>query len=475
MHQSAPDIASVLDYADQHLNDSLEALFALMRVQSISTDPAYKGECRKAAELLSAELNDLGFKARVADTAGHPMVVAHHDGPAPHVLFYGHYDVQPVDPLNLWRRDPFDAQLETRPDGSKLIYGRGASDDKGQLRTFIEACRAWKATTGALPCRVTLLLEGEEESGSTNFAPFLKANAEELKADFALVCDTSMWDAKTPAVTIGLRGNATGEVYIKAAARDLHSGLYGGPARNPIHVLTDVLASLHDDTGRVTLEGFYDGVPELTDAVKTAWKALNFDGAAFLDEVGLHVPAGEQGYSILEQMWARPTAEVNGISGGYTGAGFKTVIASEAFAKISFRLVGQQDPDKVWAAFEQHVRNRLPADCSVVFKKNPGSRAITLADNTPALVATRGALSEEWGVETALMASGGSIPIINSIKRELNMDSVMVGFALNDDQIHSPNEKYELQSFHKGIRSWVRILPALAAMATAGGQAQAAE
>lgn len=460
------DSHAVLAYVEDHLDDSLDRLFALMRVPSISTDPAYAGQCQVAARHLSDELASLGFTARVAPTPGHPMVVAHHEGDGPHVLFYGHYDVQPVDPLELWKRDPFDPVLETRGDGSKAIVGRGASDDKGQLRTFIEACRAWKETAGKLPVRVTILFEGEEESGSESLEPFLHANAGELKADFALICDTSMWDTATPGLTIGLRGMAGGQVTVRGPSRDLHSGLYGGPARNPIQVLTEALADLKGADGRVTLPGFYDGVHPLSAEVEASWNALGFDAKQFLGDVGLSVPAGEAGIGVLEQSWARPTAEINGIWGGYTGEGFKTVIPAEAHAKVSFRLVGDQDPDQVWAAFEDHVRARLPADCSAEFKARGGSRAISLASDSPPLAATRAALDAEWG-KSALLASGGSIPVVNSIRSILGMDSVMVGFALNDDNIHSPNEKYDLNSFHKGIRSWVRILEKLGAMAPA--------
>lgn len=454
-------LAGALAYVDAHLDDSLERLFSLMRVPSISTDPAYATECRKAAAMLVEELSDLGFDARLADTDGHPMVVAHHAGPGPHLLFYGHYDVQPVDPLDRWRRDPFDPALERRADGTKMIVGRGASDDKGQLRTFIEACRALKACSGVLPCRVSLLIEGEEECGSTHFAPFLRANQAELKADLALACDTSMWNARTPALTMSLRGLVTGELHLKAASRDLHSGLYGGPARNPLAALASILAGMHDADGRVTLAGFYDGVPESASAMKRAWSALDFDEAAYLAEVGLSSSAGERAYGVLEQIWMRPTAEINGISGGYTGVGFKTIIPSEAMAKISFRLVGGQDPDQVWASFERYVRDKLPADCAVRFVQNPGSSAVALAQDSAAVLAAREALDAEWGTETVLMGGGGSIPIVNSIKSLLDMETLMVGFALNDDNIHSPNEKYELSSFHRGMRSWVRLLTVL--------------
>ncbi len=459
------DSTPALDYIEQHLDDSIDRLFALMRVQSVSTDPAYAPECQRAAKLLADELTGLGFDARVAPTEGHPMVVAHHDGAGPHVLFYGHYDVQPVDPLNLWRRDPFDPVIETRADGSKAIVGRGASDDKGQLRTFVEACRAWKETAGELPCRVTILFEGEEESGSKSLDPFLRANAAELTADFALICDTLMWDPETPGLTIGLRGMAAGEVTIRAARRDLHSGLYGGAARNPIQLLATILAEMKDKDGHVTLAGFYDGVAPVSPDVRASWDALGFDDAEFLGDVGLRIPAGEAGTDALEQIWARPTAEVNGIWGGYTGEGFKTVIPAEAHAKVSFRLVGRQDPDQVWAAFEQHVRDRLPADCEAIFSsRGPGSPAVTVSSDSPPLAATRDALDAEWG-KAALIGCGGGIPVVTSIRNILGMDTVLVGFALADDNIHSPNEKYELQSFHKGQRSWVRILEKLGATA----------
>ena len=462
--------AKVLTYIDADQAASLERLFALLRVPSISTDPEYAGHCEHAARMLADELDELGFTARAEPTGGHPIVLAHRPGPKPHVMFYGHYDVQPVDPVELWRRNPFDPAIETRPDGSRYIVARGASDDKGQLRTFIEACRAWKEATGELPCGVTILLEGEEESGSQHLQPFLRANSDKLKADHALICDTSMWDSDTPGITLALRGNAAGEVRIEAASRDLHSGLYGGPARNPIQVLADILSSLKDAGGRVTLAGFYDGVTPPSDDLRSSWEALDFDGDAFLREVGLNMPAGEEGVSVLEQIWARPTAEINGISGGYTGAGFKTVIPSEASAKISFRLVGDQDPAQVWQAFQQHVRSRLPADCSAKFIERGGSRAVSLDSGSGEMRAVRAALRSEWGREAALLASGGSIPVVSAIRDILGMNSIMVGFALNDDNIHSPDEKYEHKSFHKGIRSWARILGALRELQTAPGQ-----
>ena len=457
------DMDKVLEQVDTNLDASLDRLFSLLRVESISTDPAYKDECRKAGQILVDSLNEIGFDASLRDTPGHPMVVAHHDGPegTPHVLFYGHYDVQPVDPIELWETEPFEPTMK-EVNGAKRFYCRGSSDDKGQLMTFVEACRAWKEATGGLPCRVSILFEGEEESGSPSLEDFLDSAVEELSCDLALVCDTSMWDADTPAITTALRGMASDEVTIHAASRDLHSGYYGGAAQNPIHILSKILAEMHDESGAVTLEGFYDGVEETPDNIKQMWDGLNFSAKDFLGEVGLSMPSGEANRSVLEQTWARPTAEVNGISGGYTGDGFKTVISAQASAKVSFRLVGKQDPHKVAAAFRKHVEERLPEDCRATYIEHGRSPATQLDYNLPELKKAAGALTEEWGKEAAIIAGGGSIPIVGNFKRQLGMDSLLIGFGLSDDAIHSPNEKYELKSYHKGTRSWARVLAALA-------------
>jgi acetylornithine deacetylase/succinyl-diaminopimelate desuccinylase-like protein len=458
-------LETALSKADSNLESSLEKMFALCRIKSISTDPAYKEECARAAGWLSDDLTSLGFTSSVRQTPGHPMVVAHHEGAtpdAPHVLFYGHYDVQPVDPINLWETDPFAPGIKVAANGRKIITGRGTSDDKGQLLTFVEACRAYKETNGALPVKVTILFEGEEESGSPSLKPFLEANAAELKADFALVCDTNMWDPQTPAISAGLRGLVGEEIRIRAADRDLHSGYFGGAAANPIHILAKILDGLHDENGAVTLPGFYDGVEETPEHIKKSWETLGLTTEQFLGEVGLSVPSGEKGRGALELTWARPTAEVNGIIGGYTGDGFKTVIAAEASAKISFRLVGKQDPDKIRAAFRAYVEAKLPADCSVEFHKHGGSPAIQLPYDSALLNKAKDALSAEWPKPAVMIGMGGSIPIVGDFQRMLGMESLLAGFGLSDDRIHSPNEKYELNSYHKGIRSWIRIMTALA-------------
>jgi acetylornithine deacetylase/succinyl-diaminopimelate desuccinylase-like protein len=458
-------LQSVLDHIDADFNNSLERLFTLLRIKSISAEPAFAGDCKQAADHLAKDLASIGFAAEVRPTAGHPAVVGKSNGNGgtkPHVLFYGHYDVQPVDPLDLWHRPPFEPVVTDHADGRRIIVARGAEDDKGQLMTFVEACRAWKAVTGSLPLDVTVLLEGEEEVGSKNFVPFLQANKDEFKADFALVCDTGMWDPTTPAITTMLRGLLYEEVKIKAANRDLHSGLFGGGARNPIRVLTEVLGGLFDESGHITLPGFYDGVKDLPPEVLEQWKKLNLTPESFLKPIGLSIPAGEKERLLIEQVASRPTCDVNGIVGGYIGEGSKTVIPAHASAKISFRLVEGQDPEKIRKTFRDYVTARIPADCSVEFEDHSAAPAVALDWTMKPLAAAKRALTEEWGKEAVLIGSGGSIPIVADFKNTLGLDSLLVGFGLDDDNIHSPNEKYDLTSYQKGIRSWARILAALA-------------
>lgn len=455
-------LATVLDRIDTDLPAAIDRLMDLLRIPSISTDPAFKAACAKAADWLVEDLRSLGFQAESRPTPGHPMVVAHGgEGTGKHLLFYGHYDVQPVDPLGLWHRDPFDPALEDGPRG-KVIRGRGAADDKGQLMTFVEALRAWKAVHGRLPGKITIFLEGEEESGSPSLIPFMQENAAELKADIALICDTGLFDDETPAITTMLRGLLGEELTIHGPNKDLHSGGYGGAAINPIRVLSKILAGLHDETGRITIPGFYDDVDELPDAIRSQWQNLAFDSQKFLSDVGLSVPAGEQDRTPLEMLWSRPTAEINGIWGGYTGEGFKTVLPAEAHAKVSFRLVSRQDPRKLRAAFRAWVEAQLPADCRVEWKGHGNSPAGVMEIADPAFEAARLALGEEWGKPAAYIGCGGSIPIAGYFKTYLGMDAMLIGFGRDDDQIHSPNEKYDLDCFHHGIRSWARILDRLA-------------
>jgi acetylornithine deacetylase/succinyl-diaminopimelate desuccinylase-like protein len=459
------DLDRVLAHIDAECDNSLDRLFNFLSIKSISTDPAYADECNTAAVSLAADLSTLDIAAEVHPTEGHSIVLAK-SPPAgagrKRVVFYGHYDVQPVDPLDLWQSPPFEPRVATLADGRKAIVARGASDDKGQVMTFIEACRAWKAVTGSLPVDVTFVIEGEEECGSKNLPGWIAAHKADLAGDIALICDTGMWNPATPAITTALRGLVYEEVAIKAADRDLHSGIFGGPAQNPIRVLAGIIAALHDDDGRVTLPGFYDDVPELPDDVKKSWAALDMTPERFLGQVGLAVPAGEKDRLVIEQVFSRPTCDVNGITGGYTGPGAKTVIPSEASAKVSFRLVGRQDPDKIRDAFRTFVCARLPADCKAEFIDHTGAAAISLDWKLPQLAKAQDALSQEWGKDALLIGCGGSIPIVADFKRLIGIDTLMIGFALEDDRVHSPNEKYDVTSFHKGTRSWARVLAALA-------------
>src|SRR5918912_471446 len=358
-----PHLEKILTDIDKDLDNALERLFAWLRIPSVSTDPAYKADCRRAAEWLKGDLAAMGFEASVRDTPGHPVVMAHlPKSGAPHVLFYGHYDVQPVDPLSLWETPPFEPRMATLQDGRKVISARGACDDKGQVMTFVEACRAFKAI-GELPVGITMM--------------------------------------------------------------------FGGEARNPIHVLSKIVADLHDANGRIMVPGFYEGVGEMPPDVLERWRRLNLTPEDFLGQVGLRIPAGERDRMLIEQIQSRPTCDANGIIGGYTGEGTKTVIAGEARAKISFRLVGDQDPARVTEGFERFVRERIPEDCSVEIVRHKGSRAIQLPYDMPVLKKAEAALSQEWGTEAVTIGSGGSIPIVGDFKRTLGLDTLLVGFGLD--------------------------------------------
>jgi len=460
---SQTELSRVLNHLAAERQRALDRLFQFLAIPSVSTDPAYHAACVAAAEWCARNLREIGFQARVELTADKPMVVGHwRRASSPlRVLFYGHYDVQPPDPLEEWTTLPFAPCLTKDPRSGEVIVARGASDDKGQMMTFLEACRSWLAVRGSLPVDVTVLLEGEEESGSPSLAAFLDSFGHELKADICLVCDTGQWDEDTPAITAFLRGLAFSELTVTGPSRDLHSGLYGGPARNPIRVLADLLADMHDASGRVTLPGFYEGVFTPPLAQLAQWRSLGFDVDTFLGSVGLATPAGEEGMSVIEQLWSRPTAEVNGMFGGYTGPGTKTVIPAHATAKLSFRLVPNQEPGKILDGLHRFVAERLPADCTATFAGEGGSPAVGFDTSAPAFRAAASALEQEWGKPPVVIGCGASIPIVEAFHSQLGMESLLVGFALDNDRIHSPNEKYNVKSFTKGARSWARLLAAL--------------
>ncbi len=453
--------AQVIQQIDATGDARRARLMEFLAIPSVSAQPVHAADCAAAAEWAAANLRASGFSARLVPTAGHPVVLAEHAGTraggGPHLLYYGHYDVQPAEPLELWTSPPF-APVIVQGKHGKRVVARGAVDDKGQVALWLDAFRAWHEVAGGPPCRITVVLEGEEEVGSRNLEAFLTQNKAALAADVAVVSDTNMWRVDVPAVTTRLRGLVYAQVNLKAASRDLHSGLYGGAALNPIHALCRILAALHDARGRVQVPGFYDGVAELSDALSEQWAGLGFDEGEFLGEIGLQHPAGEAGLPGLTRLWARPTAEVNGIWGGYQGPGPKTVIAAEAGAKVSFRLVPGQDPKRVAAAFRQFVADLAPAGVQAEVQIFSAEPAIEVPVENPFVALAQQALRDEYGREAVLIGSGGSIPVVASLKHLLGLDTLLMGFGLDDDQVHSPNEKFELRCLDHGTRAHARFL-----------------
>lgn len=459
-------LQDVLNWIDEHLEESLQRVEDFLRIPSVGTDPAHDEDTRRAAQFAGDLLSELDMDTTVHTTPGQPMVVAHDDGPGtgPHILYYGHYDVQPADPLELWDSPPFEPVRVDGEEGPKIV-ARGAADDKGQLMMFIEAFRAWKAVTGSVPAPVRILLEGEEESGSDSLEPFLHEHAKELESAVCVISDTGMWTPDTPAITTRLRGIIYLQATLHGPSHDLHSGVYGGAVVNPINALTRIVSQLHDDHGRVQIDGFYDDV-DVDEALLSEWKGLTFDEAGFLETAGLKTSMGEASHSVLERVWARPSCDINGIWAGYTGPGAKTVIAAHASCKISCRMVPNQDPRVIMDALKAFLEARTPEGCRWEFEEfgcNPG---ICVATDSPWLQSARQAMNQVFENDAVLIGSGGSLPIVGSFQSILGIDSLLVGFGLDSDRVHSPNEEFSIARFRHGVRSHAAMVEAFGALSS---------
>jgi acetylornithine deacetylase/succinyl-diaminopimelate desuccinylase-like protein len=449
--------SSAVDFARQNYPRFLEELKSLLRIPSISTLPEHAGDCRKAADTLATELKRIGMEnVHLIETSGHPLVYADwlHAAGKPTVLVYGHYDVQPPDPLDEWLSPPFEPTIR---DGN--IYARGAVDDKGQVVAQLKALESLMAANGKLPLNVRVLLEGEEEVGGEGIAKFVASKPPELKADFALVSDTELFAPGLPTLCVGLRGMIYTELEVKSSRTDLHSGMYGGAAPNAFVSLVHILAKLKDENGHILIPGFYDDVIPPSAEELAAWKSLPFDEEKYrVDEVGSKQLVGESGYSVMERTWARPTVEVHGIPGGFTGTGAKTVIPAKATAKVSMRLVPGMTPAKAFALYKSYVEKIAPKEVDVDVRLiHSGDPCLIPVNNKYVKAATR-ALHEVWGKDTVFIRSGGSIPIVGDFDRHLGLPSVMMGFGLPDDNLHAPNEKFHLKNFELGIVSLIRFM-----------------
>ena len=448
--------SSAIAYSRQNYPRFLDELKALLRIPSISTLPEHKADCRHAAEVLSADLARIGMEnVHLIETDGHPLVYADWLKAAgkPTVLIYGHYDVQPPDPLDEWLSPPFEP---TERNGN--IYARGAVDDKGQVVAQVKALESLLAS-GSLPINVRVLFEGEEEVGGEGIARFVASKPPELAADFALVSDTELFAPGLPTLCVGLRGMIYTELEVRGAKTDLHSGMYGGAAPNPFIALAQILAHLKDEDGHILIPGFYDDIIPPSPEELAAWRSLPFDEEQYrIAEVGSRQLVGEPGYSVLERTWARPTVDVHGIPGGFTGAGAKTVIPAKAVAKVSMRLVPGMTPAKSFRLYKEYVERIAPAGVDVEVRLiHAGDPCLIPVDNPYIQAATR-ALHEVWGKDTVFIRSGGSIPIVGDFARHLGLPSVMMGFGLPDDGLHAPNEKFNLKNFELGIESLIRFL-----------------
>ena len=459
---STSSVLTRKDYIETHQQRFLDELFDLLRIPSVSTDPAFAQDMHLAAEFVRARLEAAGADVtEICPTAGYPIVYGEKmvDKSKPTVLVYGHYDVQPADPYELWHSPPFEPVLK---DGK--IYARGASDDKGQMYMHIKALETLLQTDG-LPCNVKFMIEGEEEGGSGHLGDFVRDHRQKLAADVVLVSDTGILSNEQPSITVGLRGMTYVEVEVTGPNRDLHSGMYGGAVANPINVLCQMIAALQDADGRITIPGFYDDVEELSAEDRAAMNAAPFRDEEFNRELGIAQGRGEAGYTTLERKSIRPTFDVNGIWGGYTGQGAKTVLPSKAHAKISMRLVPHQQSDKITELFTRHFEALAPAGVTVKVTPHHGGEPAVVPTDYPAYQAAHAAVEAVWGKAPIPMREGGSIPIVTLFERELGLKTVLMGFGLDTDAIHSPNEHYGVFNFLKGIETIAEFYHQLAAQA----------
>jgi len=452
-------------YLDEHAEARLESYKELVRIPSISALPEHAADCRRTAEWIAADLERIGMEhAEVSETGGHPIVYADwlHAPNAPTVLVYCHYDVQPVDPLDLWTSPPFEPVV----DGNRIL-GRGVADDKGQLHLHLRATEALLATRGGLPVNLKFVFEGEEESSSVHLEPWLTANRDRLAADFALISDTGFFEGNLPAITVGLRGLMYAQIDVTGTAVDLHSGGYGGAVQNPANALATIIAGLKGSDGRIRIPGFYDDVVELTPADRERFASLPFDEAEYQSRLGLPALFGEEGYTTLERRGARPTLDVNGIWGGFQGEGSKTIIPAHARAKVSCRLVPNQDPDRIFAAFRDYVLEIAPEGVRTEVRSLGGGQPSVTPVDHPATQAAARALEATFGREPLYLREGGSIPICASFESVLGLPVVLLGFDPPDQQAHAPNEWMDLRNYETGIRTVARMWDEVAALGRA--------
>ena len=428
----------------------------LLRISSVSTDSAYKNDIQNCAKWLKDHLEKIGLsKTEIIQTGKHPIVYSEYvsNSSTPTILIYGHYDVQPPDPLELWKSDPFEPVIE-----NNLIIARGAVDDKGQMFIILKAIETLLKTQGTLAFNVKLVLEGEEECGSVSLFDFIKNNKEKLKADIALACDTAMVSENIPAITISLRGILYIELLVKTSDRDLHSGVYGGAITNPLNVISDLMSKIKDDVGKVTIPGFYDDVVELDESEKAAISQIPFDEKEWLKLIGSTGTKTENGCSIIEATTRRPSFDVHGIRGGYTGEGLKTVIPSEASVKFSFRLAPNQKPEKILKGLQTYINNHIPGTVKYELRILTKADPVLIDKNNPYLRKAIDALEETFNTKAFLIGTGGSLPVVTSIKENLKIDTILMGFGLEEDGAHAPNESFSLNRFKKGIESFTRFL-----------------